>query len=149
MITIDIKTEFNHLPQITSEMSAMLGKIVEKIAGDLEAGVKDQMAAKKSGRIYRKGSLYNIKTRKAMEYRTHQASAPGEAPAIDYGQLVNSIQIKAETPLTYIVSTNVSYAMPLEYGSRKMAARPVWRPEAEKQRKIFVEAITQYLQQIK
>lgn len=149
MISIDIRTKYNHLPQISAEIRPTVSQVVRKTAFDLEADVKKEMAKKKSGRTYRRGSFYDIKTRKALEYRTHVASAPGEAPAVDYGQLINSIQTQHETDLTSTVGTGVSYATPLEYGSRKMAPRPVWRPVADKLRPMFIEAITQLLQRLK
>jgi phage gpG-like protein len=110
---------------------------VRKTAADVESEVKKEMAAPKSGRRYRRGG------------GMHQASAPGEAPAVDLGQLINSIQIRDESDLTSVVGTNVEYATALEYGTRKMAPRPVWRPVAERLRKPFVDAITQILQRLK
>lgn len=56
-------------------------------------------------------------------YGSHQASAPGEAPAIDTGVLVNSIQTEIDG-LTAVVGTNQEYAPVLEFGGAKMAPRP-------------------------
>lgn len=137
MISIDIKTKYNHLPQITAQIRPSVSTVVRKTAFDLEADVKKEMRSPKSGRSYRRGG------------GIHVASAPGEAPAVDLGQLINSIQTQHLTDLTSTVGTNVNYATPLEYGSRKMAPRPVWRPVAERLRPLFIEAITQLLQRLK
>jgi HK97 gp10 family phage protein len=74
----------------------------------------------KTGRIYPRGD--NI----------HQASAPGEAPATDTGRLVNSAyteQKKAGKVVRIAFGRGVvKYALALEKGTRKMAARPFLRP---------------------
>jgi phage gpG-like protein len=57
----------------------------------------------------------------------HIASAPGEAPAVDTGTLIGSIQMAQDSTLTAKVGTAVEYALYLELGTRKMQPRPVWR----------------------
>lgn len=137
MIQINIHTKFNRIPIIAAAIRPTVSQVVRKTAFDVEAGVKTEMRGPKSGRMYRRGS------------RTHQASAPGQSPAVDFGQLINSIQVEHVTDLTSKVGTNVEYALPLEYGSRRVAPRPVWRPVIEKMRKPFVEAMTFVLRQLK
>lgn len=72
----------------------------------------------KTGRIYMKGKNRNIR---------HQASAPGEPPATDTGKLVNSIvgdaKITGKQVQGYL-EARTAYAGYLEFGTRKMAARP-------------------------
>lgn len=72
----------------------------------------------KSGRVYR---------RRGVE---HQASAPGEPPASDLGDLVRSISPPTPHPdrLTVTITVSSAHARPLEYGTRHMAARPFARP---------------------
>jgi HK97 gp10 family phage protein len=90
----------------------------------LEASIKRDMATKKSGREYARGN------------KTHVASAPGESPAPDTGALLNSIQSELEyttkTSASALVGTNQVYAVPLEFGTAKMEARPFMRPAAER-----------------
>jgi len=75
-----------------------------------------------SGRVYKK---YGPK-------RTHQASAPGEAPATDTGGLVNSgFHELDERALEVSVGFAKFYAALLEYGTRKMAKRPFLLPTVE------------------
>lgn len=83
----------------------------------------------KTGRSYQRGT------------KTHQASAPGEAPATDTGALVNSIAFRQETKLTSIVWSRLKYAYWLEYGTRKIEPRPSWRPAVEKNAPLFQRLI--------
>lgn len=70
----------------------------------------------KTGRLYRRRSI------------VHQASAPGEAPATDLGNLVNSITIN---PLPALLRVNInagaSYARALEFGTKHIEPRPYMR----------------------
>ncbi len=80
-----------------------------------------------SGRIYQKSN----------PRRTHQASAPGQAPMSDTGRLANSIFFERINSRTAAFGSNLIYALYLEYGTSKIAARPYFRPAAEKIRVKF------------
>lgn len=67
-----------------------------------------------SGRRYRRGAS------------SHQASAPGESPAIDYGYLINSVASGRESNGATVYS-NAEAAPHLEFGTARMAARPFMR----------------------
>ncbi|MGL5116516.1 MAG: HK97-gp10 family putative phage morphogenesis protein, partial [Beijerinckiaceae bacterium] len=71
------------------------------------------------GRIYQK----------YMPRRSHQASAPGEAPATDTGTLIAGIVIDRTDVKRgrIIIAATAPYAKALEYGTRKMAPRPFLR----------------------
>jgi HK97 gp10 family phage protein len=70
----------------------------------------------KTGRVYKRGAV------------EHQASAPGEAPASDTGQLVNSITTEYdEEALVGKIGVHTGYAGFLEFGTQKMAPRPFAR----------------------
>ena len=88
----------------------------------------------KTGRVYRRGNI------------THQASAPGEPPATDTGVLVNSIVgdvTRAQNnQVQGYVRAGAGYAGYLEFGTRRMAARPFLFPAIERNR----VAIQQFLQ---
>lgn len=81
----------------------------------------------KSGRIYRRRTV------------VHQASAPGEAPAIDTGALARSVTHEiGETADGFTLDIGPSVqsgrsetAAHLEFGTSKMGARPAWRPALE------------------
>lgn len=70
----------------------------------------------KTGRIYHRGGV------------SHQASAPGENPAGDTGQLANSITTSVDAAaLTGTVGIGAAHGKFLEYGTRNMAPRPFAR----------------------
>ena len=74
----------------------------------------------KTGRKYQRGR------------KVHIASAPGQAPATDTGALVSSIYYRRIDDYTVAVGSRLDYAFHLEFGTRRMAARPSWLPAAEK-----------------
>lgn len=84
-----------------------------------EGYVKASLEGSRSGRIYR------------IRGKEHQASAPGEAPAVDTGNLKGSIKVGEVTEDHAVLETNADYAAYLEFGTRHMAARPFMRPSVE------------------
>jgi HK97 gp10 family phage protein len=69
-----------------------------------------------------------------------EAGAKRLAP-VDTGLLRNSIQSVMEGDLTGVVFTNVEYSVYLEYGTRKMSARPFMTPALESARQPFIQAL--------
>lgn len=59
-------------------------------------------------------------------------SAPGEPPGVDTGTLRNSIHVEKPKLLVRRIADGVNYGIMLEYGTRKMAARPFMGPMAER-----------------
>jgi phage gpG-like protein len=119
----------DNIPRIISGMNSGAARVIAETCFDIEARAKSSMAGAKSGRVYpHKGG------------KMHQASAPGEAPAIDTGNLVNSIQVQV-SGFTGIVYTNTEYAPVLEFGGAKMAARPFFTPAATEAWPDFLEAM--------
>ena len=100
-------------------------KAMSKLAFFCEGYAKDLMSGSRSGRMY----------------GTHQASAPGEAPAVDTGNLKNSIRAMPDGDGTRVwrVSVGAEYGAGLEFGTAKIAARPFMRPSAEETRKKIIE----------
>ena len=71
----------------------------------------------KTGRIYKRGGGF------------HQASAAGEAPATDLGNLVNSITAEFDfSKLSATVNASAEYAAALELSTPKIKERPFMRP---------------------
>lgn len=81
----------------------------------IKATVETDMRSPKSGRMY--GS--------------HQASAPGEAPAVEYQDLIGSIVVDLEE-LKVIVGSPLPYGRYLEFGTHNMEARPWLNPATDK-----------------
>ena len=123
----------NRFPQISNEISSRIVDVVNDTCSTITQDVQDGMAFAHSGRIY----------------GNHQASAPGEMPAIDLSNLVNSIQIEPATVAspTGFVYTNVEYSVHLEYGAPagNLAPRPFFTPTAEANREPFIAALRRAL----
>lgn len=113
-------TVSSRLPDVHRRLRARAREAVWAAAQDIQARTTAAMAAPKHGRLYRRPGG-----------RLHQASAPGEAPAIDTTALVQSIQVAWEGELTATVATDRPYAAALEYGTVRMAPRPFFTPAAE------------------
>lgn len=58
----------------------------------------------------------------------HRASAPGEAPGVDTGNLQNSIQVEFPSPIKGVLSIGAEYAQFLEEGTDRIAPRPFVAP---------------------
>lgn len=112
-------------------------KEVYRTGLELQGDIKQRIQrGPKTGRVYRRGNI------------THQASAPGQAPATDTGRLVNSIYLDDEGfgrgRAEISVGSLLAYAAYLEYGTRTMAERPAWTPaahEAQRRFKARMEAV--------
>lgn len=74
----------------------------------------------KTGEIYKRGD------------KVHQASAPGEAPATDRGQLVSSTYYTKIDTLTAAIGSPLPYARYLEEGTQHIRRRPSWLPAVER-----------------
>jgi HK97 gp10 family phage protein len=91
----------------------------------------------KSGRIYKRRSV------------THQASAPGEAPATDTGRLVNSISAYTGgdgEAFTVAGRGTALYAPLLEFGTSRIQPRPFMFPALEKSKAWITARLQQALQ---
>src|SRR5699024_8026115 len=67
-------------------------------------------------------------------YKTHTASAQGDAPNIDTGRLVNSWTVTRSEVLTAELLANAENAGCLELVVRNMAARPFMTSAVEQER---------------
>lgn len=81
-------------------------------------------------------------TRGSVSGKNHVPSRPGEAPNADTQVLNRSIETHQVAPLRVEVSANAPYAVPLEAGSSKMAARPFMGPAARAKKKEVVDLVT-------
>ena len=108
------------------------------IAREINAGalavhgemVRAIQSGPKTGRVY---------TRRGVR---HQASAPGEAPATDTGSLFGSLAIEPDPDgLGTKVLARSIYAMWLEFGTRRVAARPFFQRSFERHKKPIRRAI--------
>jgi len=115
----------NNLPRLRSSLHRNAGRVVRKTCAEIESRIKISFSEQKHGRMY----------------GAHQASAPGEAPAIDYGVLANSVQTFMESDTKGGVGIGAEHGPDLELGTSNMAPRPYAAPAAEKQRRNFQESL--------
>jgi HK97 gp10 family phage protein len=84
----------------------------------------------RSGRTYRRRSV------------THQASAPGEFPKTDSGQLVSSLFFRVGADkLSAFFGTKLAYGRYLEFGTSRMAARPWLRPTLRANSDVIIKRV--------
>jgi len=110
-------------------------KILERIRRGAERGV-----FKGANAIYtRIGQRMRLEAKTGETYQrrgvVHQASAPGEPPAVDTGRLIQSMHVvrdSANARAQVVLATD--YAMGLELGTENTEARPVMRPVLEEGR---------------
>lgn len=93
-----------------------------------------------SGLLVREPSARGKRLKVVVGSKLHHASAPGEAPATDTGNLVNSIHVRKAGPFAYEVYSNSEYAAALEFGApaKHIAARPFLKPAIEAERPAFL-----------
>lgn len=128
-----ITVKYNNFAKIAAALPKATGVIVKKTAFDLLAASQSSMEGQKSGHMY----------------GAHQASAPGEAPAVQTGYLKGSQFVEMDTDTTAIVGVGAEYGIHLEFGTVKMMARPFLRPAAEKVRAPFVYAMSKLEERLK
>lgn len=91
--------------------------------------ITEMQTGPKTGKIYKKKSV------------THQASAPGQYPAVDSGELLRSIMFDVRSMEVEVGSkAGAPYAEYLEFGTKKMKARPWLDPSVEKHRQNIIDA---------
>ena len=120
-------------------------RAVIKAAFDLEAHAKNaiQTGAKS-------GKTYKHKTQKGTVIE-HRASAPGEAPATDFGVLVGSISTvpssdPTEAEAYVIVAAEYGAALELGREDGSIAARPFLRPAADRVERSFPQQVGKAVQ---
>lgn len=112
---------FNDFGRIARRLPQAANEIVTETVENIESNTKEDMAGPKSGRWY--GS--------------HQASAPGESPAIDTRELIESIghEVRGTEGEVY---ADAEHAFYMEYGTTTIAPRPFFSTFAEQERPVFM-----------
>lgn len=107
---IAVKLDLKRLEEIRRNNPGRADQIVGTIAFDMEADLKANMSS---------GS----------------PSSPGSPPAVDTGALKSSIHAERLGPMLWRVVDGVLYGVMLEFGTRKMRARPFFTPSAKRMEK--------------
>lgn len=124
---------YDALQDMFHDPEGPVAEIMEGKAYNVENAMKSLLLIPGTGRIYtnwyyrdKQGRL-----RKGGSRPPHQASAPGEPPASDYGMLLNSIghtMIDTESGIGADIGSSSPVSTYLELGTRYMAPRPFERP---------------------
>lgn len=120
----EVRVTVDHTRRIAKDVEAALSRVVEEELESVLSDWRGLFREPKHGRLY--GS--------------HQASAPGEPPAIDEGTLDASLTIEQDSPLSGGVGPTGKGAEELErleQGTAKMAPRPSLDTVAELSRRRF------------
>jgi len=160
---IVVRVVRNDLAAIAARLPREAKAVVRTSTFNVQADIRERMRGPKHGRVYRRGAItrkYKVGSKRLRElkgararfaggtvavtvgYRFHRASAPGEAPAIDFGFLVNSVQADfVDGGMVGMVFSNQVYAAALEFGTRRMEKRPAFDPALEAERGPFMAAM--------
>ncbi len=130
------------------EGTERLNRALQNLSDDAKGRVSSALEAtgiELRGEIvkkYQRGPATGTVYEKYEPRRTHQSSAPGEAPATDTGRLANSVLFKRTGPLAVEVFTDVEYGPWLEYGTRTIEPRPNWVPSVQEAGNKFIRRLT-------
>jgi hypothetical protein len=122
------------------------GVTYHRIAGDdglmrVYAGSYSENGPNKLVAVFNTGGKANLSP-------THTSSAPGDAPSTDTGGLISSMYFKQDTKMSATIGSRLAYAYYLEYGTKKIAPRPVWQPETIKGQTKLNERVLKTLERL-
>ena len=156
---------------LTAPIKREIAKVVNQTAEAIRAdAVVRIQSGPKTGKTYRRGAVKRTvkeggkragqlaamglkgvtadsKTTFVTGYKLHQASAPGQAPATDLGNLAGSIQTQKTGPLEAEVVVGAEYGEVLETGSidGTLKPRPFLTPSVEAAADSFYDGLAQAL----
>lgn len=119
----------SNIPKLVAGMRRRAGQLARQTASSIAADARTSMGGVKHGRVYRRGG------------KAHQASAPGEAPAIEtpQGGYAQTIRTEKVDELTFAAGTTDPRGPALELGGGRVAARPHLGPAFERAAERFGE----------
>jgi phage gpG-like protein len=118
-MNVEVRMDEAALARFFADDDGPMSKLLTQRAVAVQNATKRNLSQPGTGRSYTRRSV------------THQASAPGQPPAVDTGRLRASIVWelgKNSTGLYAEVGTNVAYALGLEVGTARVQPRPFLRP---------------------
>ena len=142
---MDIKFRVTNLKKVLSQLENLDKQLEPDFQEIVKGGaqlirgeaIKSIQTGAKSGIMYQK---YNPR-------REHRASAPGQSPASDTGNLVSKIIVRQKSQDVTSVESNANYSAFLEYGTSKMQPRPFMLPAFEKSKKPIINAVINRVKQ--
>ena len=144
-----------NLQGLMSAFPKAINRAVVKTANDVRNEAIDSIRKEQSqGRVYThyfkamlpNGALIEGERRG----KPHTASAAGDAPNTDTGNLIGKIAVESPRRGVSFVGTSVDYGKFLEFGTKRMAERPWLQPAMDKKApelpKSITNAITEEIQ---
>jgi hypothetical protein len=130
-----------------------------KVTGANEAAARlkgmagPDMARQLGAALYAAGDIIAVEearliTEGAVSGKGHVASRPGEPPNANTHQLDRSIETVQVQPLRVEVQTSAPHAVPLEFGTSRMAARPFAAPATANKRQAALDLINRAVSKI-
>lgn len=129
----------NRFGEMGPRLREMLRDVAFVAATNIVDRATDSMTGTKSGREYRVPG-----TKSAI----HRASAPGEAPAVLFGQLMASFGVEQTGETEFVAYTDDPKAPHLEFGTSRMEPRPFFLPAAEAERPEYEAAVANALERL-
>lgn len=104
---------------VATQVPALAAVIVEKTATDLVTVAQTSMDSSGGGAVYKRGN------------KTHQASLPGNPPAVDDGTLRAAVAARPLGQLEWEVTVGAAHGVYQEFGTSRIAPRPFLYPAAQ------------------
>lgn len=123
---------------------AKLGEVGERNARKAVAATAQRVRTNAIKSIQERRST-GVTYQKFTPMRVHTASAPGNPPNTDTGELVRSIRVAMLEGPSAAVGTALDKGLWLELGTRNMAPRPWLNPAADDAADYFVEQMKKAL----
>ena len=117
-----------NLPEIIRGIEKVTGRVIRAFTFDVVDRMKQSFALPKSGRVYKVSKTG----------RKHQASAPGEAPAVLFSTLKNSILTSFPKQTEGIITIGAEYAEALEKGSERVITT-AWGRKLKSPRTVIIK----------
>ncbi len=131
-LTSEVRIVEDRFAELEGRMRRDAERLVAETTFAVERRMKESMAEPKHGRMY----------------GAHQASAPGEPPAIDTADLVGSISSEVHG-LTGTITVASEHGPYMEYGTTRVEPRPFVAPAAEAERDEFAAAAGRLLRGVR
>ncbi len=120
------------------ELKQAMEQATEQMRSEVQRAVQETTIAVHKAAVERiqRGPASGVVYEKYMPRRSHQASAPGEPPMSDTGNLASQVKFQFGE-LEGVVFTPVKYGLYLEIGTSNMEARPWLFPSLEENRQQY------------
>ena len=129
MLTSTIVINKNEIDDFLRRLPLEAAAQVEETTNQILADASAAMSLPKSGN----------------QYGDHIASAPGDAPAIDTRDLIDSGKATMTGPMTGEVTWESDHAGHMEFGTERVEPRPFASPAAEANRRALLDGLAKRL----